>query len=72
MNRSDVDKPVSGKPKSARRRSREFAVQGLYQWLVAQEDGGAIQAQMSDAVGFPKADAAHFAELLHGVIRDAD
>ena len=64
------DKSVR-KAKSARRRSREFAVQGLYQWLVSREDAGAIEAQLSEAIGFAKADAAHFQDLLHGTIREA-
>jgi N utilization substance protein B len=60
------------RPKSARRRSREFAVQGLYQWLVSREDSGAIEAHIAEASGFEKADAAHFKDLLHGVIRDVE
>jgi transcription antitermination protein NusB len=59
-------------PKSARRRSRELAVQGLYQWLVSREDGGAIEAHIAAAPGFEKADRDHFNELLHGVIRHVD
>ena len=34
-------------PKSARRRSRELAMQGLYQWLVSADDAGAIEAHLS-------------------------
>ncbi len=58
-------------PKSARRRSRELALQGLYQWLLAREDGGAIQAHLHETPGFEKADLGHFEALLHGAIRDA-
>ncbi|MFP3740590.1 N utilization substance protein B, partial [Burkholderia sp. SIMBA_019] len=43
-------------PKSARRRSRELALQGLYQWLLNRNDIGAIQAHLHDAQGFNKAD----------------
>ncbi len=57
-----------GKPKSARRRSRELAIQGLYQWLVSGEDAGAIDAHVRGFDGFNKADKAHFDGLLHGVI----
>lgn len=60
-------------PKSARRRSRELAMQGLYQWLVAREDAGAIEAHLaSTSPSFEKADREHFGELLHGSIRDID
>ncbi|BBE08309.1 N utilization substance protein B homolog [Mycoavidus cysteinexigens] len=57
--------------KSARRRSREFAVQGLYQWLLSGTDASAIVAQLQSAPGFGKADREHFDTLLQGVIRDA-
>jgi transcription antitermination protein NusB len=59
-------------PKSARRRSRELAVQGLYQWLLSHEDSGAIEAHIAAAPGFEKADRNHFVELLHGSIRHVD
>ena len=58
--------------KSARRRSRELATQGLYQWLLSGAPGGEIDAQLRGAQGFDKADHEHLDALLHGVIRDAD
>ncbi len=64
------DKPRKAPAKSARRRSRELAVQGLYQWLLSKEDGGAIEAHLSEASEFGKADREHFQALLHGAIRD--
>ncbi len=55
-------------PKSARRRARELALQGLYQWLLS----GATQAHILDMIsqmdGFAKADRAHFDALLQGGI----
>ena len=60
-----------GGGRSARRRSREFAMQGLYQWLLSGESGGAIHAHIQDSPGFEHADREHFDALLHGVIRDA-
>jgi N utilization substance protein B len=57
--------------KSARRRSREAALQGLYQWLVSGEDAGVIDAHMREQEDFDKADAAHFDALLHGCIAGA-
>ncbi len=57
--------------KSARRRSRELALQGLYEWLVNGSDSGAIEAHLGlDNPGFAKADNEHFKALLHGSIRD--
>lgn len=57
--------------KPARRRSREFAVQGLYQWLVSGEDAGVIDAHIREQDEFDKCDRAHFDALLHGCIREA-
>lgn len=62
----------AGPPKSARRRAREFALQGLYQWLLNREDVGVIEAQMADVSGFEKADREHFATLLAGTVRHHD
>jgi transcription antitermination protein NusB len=56
--------------KSARRRSRELATQGLYQWLLSGAPAGEIDAQLRDAQGFDKADKEHLDAILHGVIRD--
>ncbi|MBM3407165.1 MAG: transcription antitermination factor NusB [Betaproteobacteria bacterium] len=55
--------------KSARRRSRELALQGLYEWLVSASEPGTIEAHLQfDNPGFVKADRDHFQALLHGVI----
>ena len=59
------------KPKSARRRSREIALQGLYEWLVSGADATVIDAHMREQEGFDKADRAHFDALLHGCIAEA-
>ncbi len=59
------------KSRSPRHRAREFALQGLYQWLLNNEDAGAIEAHLREAHGFDKADAPHFDSLLYGTIRDA-
>jgi len=66
--------PPSGKrprPKSARRRAREAALQGLYEWLIGGADAGVIDAHMREQEGFDKSDAAHFDALLHGCINEA-
>ena len=56
---------------SARRRSRELALQGLYEWLVSGAEAGVIDAHMREQDDFDKCDSAHFDALLHGCIRDA-
>ena len=56
---------------AARRRSREFALQGLYEWLLTGTDAGVIDAHMREQAGFEKADSAHFDALLHGCVQDA-
>jgi len=58
-------------PKSARRRARELAMQGLYQWLLSGEDAAAVEAHIRDMDGFSKCDRAHFDALLHGGIEQA-
>lgn len=59
------------KNRTPRHRAREFALQGLYQWLLNNEDAGAIDAHIREAHGFAKADVEHFNALLHGTIRQA-
>jgi N utilization substance protein B len=59
------------KPKSARRRSREVALQGLYEWLVSGSEASVIDAHMHEQEGFDKCDSAHFDALLHGCIGEA-
>ncbi|HUG24044.1 MAG TPA: transcription antitermination factor NusB [Albitalea sp.] len=58
-------------PKSTRRRSREVALQGLYEWLISGADAGVIEAHMREQEGFDKCDTAHFDALLHGCIGEA-
>lgn len=58
-------------PKSARRRSREVALQGLYEWLISGAEAAVIDAHMREQEGFEKCDPAHFEALLHGCIAEA-
>ena len=58
--------------KSARRRSREFVVQGLYQWQINAVDATLIADDLMRAKGFAEADEKHFRALLHGVIAHAE
>ena len=62
---------AGNRTRSARRRSREFAMQGIYQWLLSAEDIGAIQAHIETSPGFDKADRSHFDTLLKGTISQA-
>ena len=57
--------------KPSRRRSREIALQGLYEWLVSGTDPGLIDAHMREQEEYPLCDAVHFDALLHGCIRGA-
>jgi N utilization substance protein B len=59
------------KNRSPRHRAREFALQGMYQWLLNNEDSGAIEAHIREAHGFEKADREHFDSLLHGAIKQS-
>ena len=58
-------------PKSARRRARESALQGLYEWLVASTPASDIDAHMREQDGFDKCDVDHFDALLRGCIAQA-
>lgn len=57
--------------RGGRRRSREFALQGLYQWQLAGTGAAAIEEQLSTAKGFDKTDRNYFSALLAGAIREA-
>jgi len=57
--------------KTDRRRSREFALQGLYQWQLARTEPAAIARQLAEAKGFDKIDADYFKSLLEGAIAAA-
>jgi N utilization substance protein B len=61
--------------RSARRRAREVALQGIYEWLVkggnGLEDLGDVDAHMRESEGFSEADFQHYNSLLSGSVRDA-
>jgi N utilization substance protein B len=69
--RRNGGKPDSGHRTSPRRKSREFALQGLYSWLLGGADAGVVDAHVRELDGFAKCDVAHFDLLLHGCIREA-
>lgn len=60
------------KSRSPRHRAREFALQGLYEWLLNRDDAPVIVEHIRQAHGFDKADNAHFVALLSGTIQQAD
>jgi N utilization substance protein B len=57
--------------KSPRRRAREFALQGLYQWQLAGNTVPAIEAHLAGVAGFEKMDRTLFDLLLKGAIAEA-
>ncbi|HSS46308.1 MAG TPA: transcription antitermination factor NusB [Burkholderiales bacterium] len=66
-----VSTPRKTATKSNRRRSREFALQALYQWQLGGDSADVLEQQLREAKGFDKLDSAYFAELLRGVISTA-
>jgi N utilization substance protein B len=57
--------------KSDRSRSREFALQALYQVLVGKNGVTDIDMFTRDLAGFSKCDSVHFDALLHGCAEQA-
>ena len=56
------------KNRTPRHRAREFALQGLYQWLLNNEPSSQVANNIRSAHGFDKADGEFFSELLNGAI----
>lgn len=56
------------KSRTPRHRAREFALQGLYQWLLNNEPASTVVNHIRNAHGFEKADGDYFTELLNGAI----
>ena len=46
-------------------------MQGLYQWLLNNEDAATVVTHIRAAHGFDKADGDHFSVLLYGAIKDS-
>jgi transcription antitermination protein NusB len=69
--RTGRNRRAGGGRKLSRRRSREFAVQGLYQWQLARKDAVMIAAELAEREEFQKADATYFRTLLNGAIDNA-
>lgn len=58
--------------KAARRRAREFALQGVYQWLLSGNSIPMIEDHVSEVSGFDKADLAFFTRVLRGTVNHAE
>jgi N utilization substance protein B len=58
--------------KSGRRLAREFAVQGIYQWLLSGNDVPAIDAHLSEEENFGKVDRKLFRTLLNGAFDNSE
>ncbi len=58
--------------KNARRRSREFALQALYQWQITATNVAELHNQYASADGYAKADADLFVTLMKGSIGAAE
>jgi transcription antitermination protein NusB len=58
--------------KSPRRRAREFALQALYQWQLADQSWSAIEKQYQDADGFDKADSGLFKTIVKGTMTESE
>jgi N utilization substance protein B len=66
-----IEKPIHANPnknRTPRHRAREFALQGLYQWLLNNEPASTVVANIRSAHGFDKADGDYFTSLLNGAI----
>jgi len=73
---SQAEQPQEAKKtpqKSSRRRSREFAVQGLYQWQLTGDGVANIERFLRDSsTSFVRADETLFRELFYNALRDAE
>jgi len=57
--------------KSARRRARELALQGLYAWQLSGGSAADLRSQLAQSKDFGKADDRYFKQLLEGTIEQA-
>ncbi len=60
------------KAPSARRVSREFALQGLYQWIYTGATAAVVLRNLGELEGFDKADAEFLSSELKGTIGEAE
>jgi N utilization substance protein B len=65
---SEAVSKAKGPAKSSRRRSRELALQGIYQWRLTGEDEAQIEKQLREEKGAGRYDAEFLNKLLRGTI----
>ncbi len=58
--------------KAARRRAREFALQGIYQWLLSGNSLPVIEDHVAQVTGFDRADRELFVSLLRGTLNNVE
>jgi transcription antitermination protein NusB len=58
--------------KAARHRAREFALQGIYQWLLSGNSLPVIEDHAAQVTGFDKADRELFVSLLRGTLNNVE
>jgi N utilization substance protein B len=71
MKQADATGAPAAKTRGARRRAREFAVQGLCQWLVGGQGVQAILDHLEESDEYRAAEQDYLELLLGGVIDDA-
>lgn len=71
---SSAEAPAKGRDRAtrgSRRKSRELALQALYQWLLNGDDADALCLQAAEKSEFARADKTHFNALVRGVLERA-
>ena len=63
---------MKGKAPSARRVSREFALQGLYQWMFTGATAPVVLKNLSELEGFATADGEFLSSQLKGTIGESE
>jgi N utilization substance protein B len=64
MNKTAAKAPA----KSARRRARELALQGIYQWRLSGNEAAQIERQLAEEKNLGRYDSEFYAILLRGVL----
>jgi len=72
MKKADSTRAVAAKARGGRRRAREFALQGLYEWLVGGQEAAAILAHLRENEDYADAEDEYVHMLLQGAIENAE
>lgn len=68
INPGQASAPKRDRTKSSRRRAREFALQGLYEWQLNERPVDKVDAHVREQDEFDRCDRPHYDALLHGCI----